>query len=377
MQYRRFGRTNLQLSIFSLGMMRCASSLSNATNTIHAALNLGINHIETAQGYGNSETYLGIILNQLERREAVHITTKITPKPNASLMATAINESLDRLNIETIDCLAIHGINTPEHLAWILDEQGCMVAVRDAIAARKIGAVGFSTHAPLTIILATIESNQFDFINLHYNFFFQRNEAAIQAAKARDMGVFIISPADKGGKLYEPSTQLKTLCHPFEPLLLLYRFLLSQTPITTLSIGPANPSEIEWSLEVQDEIKALTELEASRLETIKTSAIAELGKDYCAQCNACLPCPEDINIPEILRLRNLAIAYDMHAYGSYRYQMFERAGHWFPGKLGSRCTDCGDCLPRCPSNLAIADLVKDTHQRLHRPTRPRLWDGLP
>ena len=129
--------------------MRCTSSPSNATATIRAALSRGINHLETAQGYGNSELYLGRALNQFGGRESVHVTTKITPKPTALLMEQAIDESLSRLDIGPIDCLALHGINTPEHLAWVLDPQGCMVAVRAAIAAQKIGAVGFSTHAPL------------------------------------------------------------------------------------------------------------------------------------------------------------------------------------------------------------------------------------
>ena len=99
-----------------------------------------------------------------------------------------------------------------------------------------------------------------------------------------------------------------------------------------------------------------------------------LGSDRCAQCYDCLPCPEAINIPEVLRLRNLAIAHDMKAFGEYRYRMFENAGHWFPGKRGDRCTDCGDCLPRCPEQLDIPRLLRDTHDRLSGPKRRRLWD---
>ncbi len=96
--------------------------------------------------------------------------------------------------------------------------------------------------------------------------------------------------------------------------------------------------------------------------------------DRCRQCYQCLPCPEAINIPEVLRLRNLAIAYNMTEFGQYRYQMFENAGHWFPGKKGNRCTECGDCLPRCPEQLEIPKLLKDSHQRLNGSPRRRLWE---
>jgi predicted aldo/keto reductase-like oxidoreductase len=70
----------------------------------------------------------------------------------------------------------------------------------------------------------------------------------------------------------------------------------------------------------------------------------------------------------------LAIAYDMQGYGEYRYQMLENAGHWFPGRKGNACTECGDCLPRCPENLAIPRLLQDAHQRLNGKPRRRLWE---
>ena len=92
----------------------------------------------------------------------------------------------------------------------------------------------------------------------------------------------------------------------------------------------------------------------------RLNEVAEL----CTICNECLPCPEEINIPEVLRFRNLLQAYDMEDYGKFRYNMFEGEGHWFPGNFASKCTECGDCLPRCPEKLEIPKLLFDTHHRL-------------
>ncbi|NEP19637.1 MAG: aldo/keto reductase, partial [Leptolyngbya sp. SIO4C1] len=215
-----------------------------------------------------------------------------------------------------------------------------------------------------------IATDAFAFINLHYYYFFQRNLPAVELAHQKDMGVFIISPGDKGGLLYQPSQTLKDLCAPLSPLAATYHWLLSDPRVTTLSLGPAAPAELDAPLQVA----ASPDFDgASAIAHLEPQAAQALGTDYCRQCYQCLPCPEAIAIPDILRLRNLAVAYDMTSYGQYRYRMLEQAGHWFPGRKGSRCTDCGDCLPRCPEQLDIPTLLRDTHERLNGPERRRLW----
>ena len=376
MRYRRFGKTNLWLSVFSLGTMRCLASQAEASQTVKHAVAQGINHLETARGYGQSEQYLGHILStELSiPREQLYITTKLPPTPNPDLMRQWIDESLQRLQLDYLDCLAIHGINTWEHLAWVESPQGCRQAVKAAVSEGRIRHVGFSTHAPLEVILAAINTDLFEFVNLHYYYFFQRHATAVELAHQKDMGIFIISPADKGGRLYTPPPKLEQLCHPFSPLHLNYRFCLSDRRITTLSVGPANPTELLLPLEVANQDETLTPLEAEALGRLDTQAQEALGTEHCSQCYACLPCPETIPIPEILRLRNLAIAYDMTDFSQYRYQMLENAGHWFPGVKGNRCTQCGECLPRCPQELDIPTLLLDAHERLNGSPRRRLWE---
>jgi predicted aldo/keto reductase-like oxidoreductase len=180
------------------------------------------------------------------------------------------------------------------------------------------------------------------------------------------MGVFIISPADKGGQLFYPTPILEQLCEPFHPVVWNARWLLGVHPhVHTLSFGPSYVEEFEPHVQGFDMDGPFSLEENEVLARIEAQWSKIPDSEYCAQCWKCLPCPNNINIPEVLRLRNLTEAFGMQEFGKYRYKMFEVAGHWFPGDKANKCTGCNDCLPRCPQNLDIPSLLHRTHALLN------------
>ena len=162
--------------------------------------------------------------------------------------------------------------------------------------------------------------------------------------------------------LWKPSSIVKETVEPLTAVQFNGRFCLEHPEITTLSMGIHEPEHFPQNLSILNEEKQPSNKEKS----IRIQMDVRLNeiKDLCTLCNECLPCPENINIPEVLRFRNLLEAYEMEDYGRFRYNMFEGEGHWFPGNFASRCTQCGDCLPRCPEKLEIPKLLFNTHHRL-------------
>ena len=364
MKYRRFGKTELMLSVFSFGAMRIPDgSDENAAETVHAAVRAGINHLETARAYGRSEELLGMVMPELPRDELI-ITTKIAPTDTADEMRRYIDESLRLMKIDRIDNFDIHGINTPDILKRTVKKGGCLDGVRAAMKEGVIGHLGFSTHGPLEVILAAIDTDEFESVNLHYFFLHRRNEAAVRRAREKDMGVFIISPTDKGGQMYSAPQKLRDLTAPMTPLEFNDRFLLADPDVHTLSLGAATPEDLTAHLVVADTDPEVDEELHNVITQLEKAYRQSLGDTFCTQCYECMPCPENIHIPEMLRLRNITRAFDMVEFGRYRYNLFSHGGHWFPGEQATACTDCGDCLSRCPENLRIPDLLRDTHNLL-------------
>jgi uncharacterized protein len=381
MQYRRFGRTELQMPVFSCGGMRYqfkwqdvsledvpSDNQTNLEATIRRAIALGINHIETARGYGSSEMQLGQILPTLPR-DRIIVQTKVEPMADPKEFLQTLEQSMAYLQLDHVDLLGIHGLNNQALYDDTFKPGGCLEVAQQLRAEGKVRFIGFSTHGPTDLIVKAIATNAFDYVNLHWYYIFQNNWPAILEAQKHDMGVFIISPSNKGGLLYEPPQKLVDLCAPLSPIVFNDLFCLSHPEIHTLSIGAARPSDFDEHLKALDLLEQADELLPQIVAKLEEEAIATLGEDWFKTWRQGLPSADDtpgnINIPSILWLWNLANAYDMDDYAKMRYNLLGNGGHWFAGQQATHLDTLNlqDCLLQSPHADKIPTLLKAAHDR--------------
>ena len=382
MQYRRFGRTELSMPVFSCGGMRYQfkwldvpgwlipqKNQQNLEATIRRAQEVGINHIETARGYGTSELQLGRILPSLPR-DRIIVQTKISPTQDPKEFRRKFDVSLRNLRLDYVDLLGLHGINNAETMHQSIRPGGCLDVAKQLQAEGKVRFIGFSTHGSTDTIVQAIATNSFDYVNLHWYYINQVNWAAIEAAKRHDMGVFIISPSDKGGMLYKPPQKLVEICSPLSPMVFNNLFCLSHSQVHTLSIGASAPQDFDEHLKTLPLLDRADEILPPILARLEQAAIAALGEDWVKTWHIGLPrydeTPGDVNIPVILGLRNLAIAYDLTEYAKTRYNLLGNGGHWFPGNKAEQVSklDLGRSLAQSPHADKIPALLEDAHKLL-------------
>ncbi|MEO6847027.1 MAG: aldo/keto reductase [Chthoniobacterales bacterium] len=347
MIYRRFGRTELAMPVITCGGMRyqqswqdegldkvTPSNQENLEKTIHRAVEMGINHIETARGYGTSEIQLGLVLPKFSR-EKIILQTKIVPSENPAEFLERFDKSMKNLQLDYVDLLGIHGINTPELLKWTLMKGGALEEARKLQKSGRVRHVGFSTHADLNTITDTINTGEFDYVNLHWYYVNQQNWPAITAAGKHDMGVFIISPNDKGGKLYQPSAKLRKLCEPVTPMVFNDLFCLARPEVHTLSMGVSKPSDFDDHLEAVRLFEKVQEVLPPIEKRLNAEIEKVIGPLWPVAWTKGLPDASEmtgqVNVREIIRLWFLVKALDMVAFAKDRYNLFGEGGHWFPG----------------------------------------------
>lgn len=383
MQYRPFGKTGYRVSALGFGAMRLPSredkkvDLEQAVPLLRRGIDLGINYIDSAHGYieGTSEVAVGEAIKAYDR-EKLYITTKIpvhsAEDSTAASFRSRLEISLKRFDTPYIDFLFFHGLRWNEFDEVVSKPGMALEAARQAQSEGLIRHLCFSSHDHENNVIRLIGTGEFEGMLVQYNYLDRHNEPAIEAAAKQGMGVVIMGPV-AGGRLATPQgividpegvLEVKT------PELAL-RFVWNNPLVSTALSGMNAMQQIEENCASASRIEAMSSGEREAIQQLfeKNQKLADL---YCTGCGYCMPCPNDINIPENFRYMNWFRVWGLEEQAKAAYEKLTGETVWTPwagpisGLKAEECLQCGECEPKCPQNIHIIDQLVEVAATLKR-----------
>ena len=336
MLYRKLGRTGLDVSIMGIGGGYLdRMNAQELRRTIDYAFEHGVNYIDTAPGYGDSELRLGEA-GLSERRNECILATKASDRTYNGAMRQ-LEESLKRMKTDYIDVWQLHGISDEAELKEIMKPGASFDALRKAKESGVVRFLGLTAHTPIPLVRA-IKTGEFDTVMVPFNIMRRQlgEDPAIglfQLAREKNIGVVIMKPVASDRITKNLSTAIK--------------FILAHDISVTIP-GVSNFEHMRIDIEIAEEFSALSEEEQQQF--IKSEVI--LSDDYCRECGYCLPCPQEMDIPAILRMERTCTMYGLKEW------ILEEVARL---KINTEaCPDCGICEERCPYNLPVREMVKNS-----------------
>jgi predicted aldo/keto reductase-like oxidoreductase len=368
MQYREFGKTGKKLSLLGFGAMRLPfDDEEKSIALIRRAVDLGVNYIDTAVGYGggSSEVIVGKAVADI--RDKVYVSTKNPLEDNtADGWWSRLNRSLEKMKLDRIDFYqVVHGLNWKQWEENFSKPGGGLEAALRAKDEGIIGHICFSFHDTCENLIKLIDTGVFEGVTLQYNMLDRSNEPGIQHAYEKGLGVVVMGPVG-GGRLGAPSPEIVGILpegRVSSTAELALRFVFSNPYVTTAISGMSTMEMVEENCRTASLADTLSSEEIARIN----KALADMQKLkelYCTGCGYCMPCPNGVNIPVNFTYMNYHRVYGLTDFAKERYSMLGKEGHWVPGKKASECVECGECEPKCPQNIPIIKQLKETAEAL-------------
>ena len=377
MQYRP-GAGGDMLSVLGYGCMRFTRKgggidMDKAERELMAAIEGGVNYLDSAYIYPGSEAAVGKIIEKNGCRDRVYIATKLPQylmKTRAGIEKT-FKEELARLRTNYIDYYLMHMIT--DIAQWRrLEGLGIREWIAEKKASGEIRRIGFSFHGNTDMFLQILDAYDWEFCQIQYNYMDENSQAGrrgLEAAQAKGIPVIIMEPL-RGGRLANglPKGAVKQIAdHPrgWSAAGWAFNWLWNQRGVSCVLSGMNSMEMVKENLRLAGESRpdSLSEEDLRMVDSIRAEMNANIRVN-CTGCGYCMPCPQGVDIPGSFRCLN-EIAIEGRAKAEKEYWQVT-AVRKVPGSA-SRCIGCGKCEKHCPQSIPIRDMLKVAAKELETP----------
>ncbi|MCM1145790.1 MAG: aldo/keto reductase [Blautia sp.] len=374
MQYRKDKKGN-NISVLGYGCMRFSKKgtgidIDKAEKELMAAIEGGVNYLDTAYIYSGSEAAVGEILHRNQCRDKVYLATKLPHYLIKSMdgVEKTFQEELKRLQTDYIDFYLMHMLSDTS--VWNkLKQMGIVTWIEEKLASGQIRNIGFSYHGNADMFKQLVDAYDWDFCQIQYNYMDETSQAGVEGLKyahAKGLPVIIMEPL-RGGRLVNllPESAKELFQKDPEkrtPAELAFKWLYDQPEVTCVLSGMNSLEMVKQNLQTASvsHMGCMSESDKTLVERVKKE-IQRSVKVGCTGCGYCMPCPKGVDIPGTFRCYNAMYSEGKH---SGRMDYLQCTALRKDTSSASQCIECGKCEQHCPQHIEIRKELKNAASEL-------------
>ena len=387
MKYRKFGSLDWEASVLGFGAMRLPvinEEMANvnepeAIRMIRQALDNGVNYIDSAYLYhmGNSEKVVGKALKD-SYRDKIKLATKLPARmiEKADDFDRILNEQMERLEIDKIDFYLLHGLSKD---SWQkVRDFDVLNWAEKQMAKGYFDRLGFSFHDEYDVFKEIVDAyDSWVLAQVLYNFMDKDTQAGrkgVEYAAGKGIAVVVMEPLRGGLLTKEPpepvAKEWAKASRRLKPVEWAFHWVWDQPEVSVALSGMSTMEHVVQNLEIADtaQVGILNDADQAVIDKVR-KAYRSIRPIKCSDCKYCIPCPSNVDIPAIFQIYDDAMMYQDTKIGQFRYN----------GPFGlnqdnraDKCTECGECLEKCPQHIEIPDWLKKVHAELYSDNPPGL-----